>query len=104
MEIVEFAEITYHVLEGTRFEDYIPTLCLPGQGAIHGLQGIPAEEEDNLREISLEWAVNSSDDKEEFLVAFRDGPAHFRIIRRFNGEIREALFPAVRAKRASGDN
>jgi hypothetical protein len=102
MEIGEFAEITYRVLEGTRFEDYIPTLCLPGQDAIHGLQGIPPEEENNLREISIEWAINSTDEHEEFLVAFRDGPAHFRIVRRFEGETREALFPAVRAKQAPG--
>lgn len=94
MEIPEFAEITYQVLKDTPIEVYIPTLCLPEQGMIQALQGIPAEEEANLREISLDWALKTADETEEFLVAFRDGPGHFRIIRRFEGEIREALFPA----------
>jgi len=100
MEIADFAEMTYTVLEGTPFEAYIPTLCLPEKSAVHALQGIPPEEEQNLREIALDWALKSTGENEEFLVAFRDGPAHFRIIRRFNGEIREALFPA---KKLSGD-
>ena len=47
-----------------------------------------------LREIALDWASNSAGKEDEFLVAFRDGPAHFRIIRRFKGELREALYPA----------
>ena len=94
MEIADFAEMTYVVLQDTPIEDYIPTLCLPEKNTVHALQGIPAEEEKNLREISLDWALNATDEKEEFLVAFRDGPEHFRIIRRFNGELREALFPA----------
>ena len=94
MEITEFAAITYKVLEDTPFEAYIPTLCLPVPGQIQALQGIPAEEEPNLREIALDWASNSAGKEDEFLVAFRDGPAHFRIIRRFKGELREALYPA----------
>ena len=98
MEINDFAEITQKVIEGTPFENYIPTLCLPARGQINALEGIPPEEEPNLREIALDWAVKSTDAEEEFLVAFRDGPSHFRIIRRFKGELREALFPAQRQR------
>lgn len=96
MEIERFAEITQNVIEGTPFEEYIPTLCLPKQNKIMALEGIPEEEEPNLRQISLDWALKSAEEGEEFLVAFRDGPRHFRIIRRFEGEMREALFSACR--------
>jgi hypothetical protein len=97
MEITEFAEVTYQVLKDTPIDVYIPTLCLPEQGMIQALQGIPDDQEDNLREISLDWATNTAGETEEFLVAFRDGPGHFRVIRRFDGEIHEALFPAKKA-------
>lgn len=102
MEILEFATITQDVIVGTPIENYIPTLCLPAQGQIHALRGIPEDQEQNVREIVLDWATNSAGADEEFLVAFRDGPAHFRVIRRFQGEFREALFPAK--KPASGSS
>ena len=96
MEIIDFAEVTYGVLKDTPFEEYIPTLCLPdGESMkIHALEGIPEEEEDNMRSIVLDWATETARADEEFLVAYRDGVDHFRIIRRYKGEIREALFPA----------
>ncbi len=97
MEITDFAAITQNVIDGTPFEDYIPTLCLPARSQIQALEGIPAEEEQNLREIVLDWATKAADVDEEFLVAFRDGSSHFRIIRRFRGEVREALFPVKKA-------
>ncbi|MFT3870217.1 MAG: hypothetical protein QM715_17345 [Nibricoccus sp.] len=97
MEIADFARITYNVLDGTPFDDYIPTLCLPAQSKLLALEGIPKEEA-NVREIVFDWACRTAVNGEEFLVAFRDGTAHFRIIRRFEGEIREALYPAKRPK------
>ena len=96
MEVEAFAEITYRVLEETPLEKYIPTLCLPARGEIHALQGVPEEQEDNIREIALDWAVSTADQAEEFLVAFRDGERYFRIIRRAGGELREALFPGTK--------
>lgn len=96
MEIAHFAEITQTVIEGIPFEAYIPTLCLPERGQILALAGIPAEEEANLRQISLDWALEFAEGGEELLVAFRDGPRHFRVIRRSQGEVREALFPAFK--------
>lgn len=104
MKITDFADITYGVIEGTDFEDYIPSLCLPGKNKIKALQGIPKEEESNIREIALDWAINSADEAEEFLVAFREGPAHFRIIRRSDGAFEEGLFPAQKADPAGTDN
>ena len=96
MEIPDFAEITQNVIDGTPFEEFLPTLCLPARNQIKALQGIPAEEEKNVREIVLDWALNLAHADEEFLVAFRDGNSHFRIIRRHQGETHEALFPATK--------
>jgi hypothetical protein len=44
MEITEFAEVTYQVLKDTPIDVYIPTLCLPEQGMIQALQGIPDDQ------------------------------------------------------------
>ena len=93
MDIAAFAEITYQVLRTTPLESYIPTLCLPEQGAIHALQGVPPEEEIRIREIALNWAESTAAENEEFLVAYRDGDGYFRIIRRCDGKLQEALYP-----------
>jgi len=100
MKIADVADMTYGVLEDIPFEDYIPTLFLPGRSAVHALEGIPADEDDNLRAVSLDWALKSADDAEEFLVAFRDGPAHFRVIHRVDGVLEEALFPSKKPNRS----
>jgi hypothetical protein len=97
MEIADFAEITYQVLQDTPLESYIPTLCLPAHSQIQALRGVPPEEEEKrIREIALEWAESSASENEEFLVAFRDGAGYFRIIRRSEGMLREALYPGRR--------
>jgi hypothetical protein len=93
MEITAFAEMTYEVLKETPLDRYIPTLCLPERGHILALQGVPDEEEARLREIALEWAEATAKTGEEFLVAFRDGDGYFRVIRRAEGAIKEALYP-----------
>lgn len=103
MEISAFADITYQVLQDTPLDRYIPTLCLPEQGQILALSGIPAEEEPRVREIALDWALETAKDGEEFLVAFRDGDGYFRIIRRFEGKLREALYPGERPGNFPGD-
>ena len=93
MEIQEFADVTYQVLQDTPLDQYIPTLCLPARGEIHALQGIPAQEEDRVRQHALNWAESTAREDEEYLVAFRDGDSFFRIIRRVDGSLREALYP-----------
>jgi len=94
MEIVEFAEVTYKVLEETPLEDHIPTAIFPGRDHIMALEGILEEEEKRLREITLDWALKAAKGGEEVLVVFRDGPGYFRVIRRFEGKLQEALFPS----------
>ena len=93
MDIPAFAEVTYQVLKDTPLKSYIPTLCLPERGEIHALQGVPEGQEDAMREIALNWAESTAREGEELLVAFRDGAGYFRIIRRIEGKLQEAVYP-----------
>jgi hypothetical protein len=93
VEIPAFAEITYRVLANTPLSEFAPTVCFPERRQIQTLSGVPPEEEERMRDISLEWAASKAKGGEEFLVAFRDGNACFRIIRSYQGELHEALFP-----------
>lgn len=93
MELAAFAEITFQVLKDTPLEKYMPTLCLPERSQILALQGVPASEEPRIREIALDWAQSTAKEEEEFLVAFRDGDGYFRVIRRSDGKLQEALYP-----------
>jgi hypothetical protein len=92
MEIAAFAEMTYGVLQDTPLRDFIPTLCLPEQQQVLALAGVPREKEEEVREIALAWAESKANGTEEFLIAFRDGEGYFRIIRRANGKLSEALY------------
>lgn len=93
MEIAAFAEITYRVLENTPLSEFAPTVCFPHRRQIQTLTGIPPKEADLLREISIDWAASKANPDEEFLIAFQDGDGFFRIVRKFDGKLHEALFP-----------
>jgi hypothetical protein len=96
MEIADFAEITYGLLDTTPLRDFRPVVCLVDRYHIAALEGVPKDKEDEVREIGLRWAESKAKEGEEFLLVFRDGPAHFRIIRRVDGKLHEALFPERR--------
>ena len=91
MEINDFAEMTYRVLKQTPLSEFLPTLCLPERRQILALDGAPVEED--TRQVALEWAESNSSPEEEFLVAYRDGERHFRIVRRSGGTFSDALYP-----------
>ena len=92
MDIPAFAEITYRVMEKTPLSELLPTLCLPARRHILSLTGVPKDEAD-VRSVALDWAESKAEVDEEFLVAFRDGEHHFRIVRRAGGKIDDALYP-----------
>jgi hypothetical protein len=92
MDITAFAEITYRVLEKTPLSEFLPTLCLPARRQILSLSGVPKDEAD-VRQVALDWAESKTETDEEFLVAFRDSEHHFRIVRRADGSIDDALYP-----------
>ncbi len=93
MNIRDFATMTYTVLEETPLSEYIPTLCLPQSRQLMVLQGIPQDKQADLKAVSLKWAEETAQNGEDFLVCFPDGEGYFRIIRRSDGQLQEALFP-----------
>ncbi len=96
MGIPEYAEMTYRVLRDTPLSEFFPSLYLPEQKIVNVLDGVPEEENENLRDITLEWAKSVALQDEEFLIAFRDGEGYFRIIHRVDGTLTEALYPEKR--------
>jgi hypothetical protein len=95
MRLEDFAEITQRVIRKDGFDGFLPTLCLPEQKHITVLEGVPDEKQPEIRSISLEWARRKAGEQEEFLLAFREDEASFRIIRSFRGEICERVFPVA---------
>lgn len=95
MEIAAFAEMTRGIIKEQGLDQFLPTLCLPERQELAALEGVPEEKQAELRDIALDWAKRKVDDREEFLLAFREGPDSFRVLRRFRGRISEKVFAVV---------
>jgi hypothetical protein len=80
MEMDEFAELTRRVIERDGFEHYLPTACYPARAHFAVLTGVLRD--DDIEEVSFEWATDAANDDEEFLVAFKVDADHFKVIRR----------------------
>ena len=85
--ILAFAAITRRVIARDGFEGYLPTALYPSRKHIVVLEGIP--EVENVETVALEWALSNAVGDEEFLVAFKVSPTHFKVIRR-NGPTYES--------------
>ena len=86
----EFAKITKKVIARDGFGDYLPTAFYPRRKEVLVLEGAPKGA--GLERIALSWAKKSAHGDEEFLVAFKVGPAKFKIIRRHAGRQEEKTF------------
>jgi len=85
-------EITRGIIQEQGLAGFLPTLCLPKRQELAVLQGIPQDQEADVRTIALDWAKGKVDGNEEFLLAFREGASGFRVLRCLNGKISEELF------------
>jgi hypothetical protein len=94
MQLDDFADSTKRVIRKDGFEGFLPTLYLPQQYHIMVLEGVPPEKQSEIRTIALEWARDKAADEQEFLLAFREDEASFRVIQSLNGELSEKVFPA----------
>ncbi|MBA4147480.1 MAG: hypothetical protein H0X66_05140 [Verrucomicrobia bacterium] len=92
MTIDDFASITRRIIERDGFDGYLPTLCLPSRRHIAVLEGVPDEQQKEIRRIALAWAADKAKADEEFLLAFKEDADHFRVIRRFRGQDEEQVF------------
>ena len=95
MHLEDFAEITQRVIQKDGFDGFLPTLCLPERQHITVLEGVPEDRQPEIRSVSLAWARDKATEQEEFLLAFREDEASFRVIRSYRGEISERVFPVA---------
>jgi hypothetical protein len=75
----EYAKMTHYVITECGFDEFHPTACYPARSRVTTLAGFPSDLAPEAP--VLEWAGNSADPNEEFLVAFRIDPTHFTIVR-----------------------
>ena len=68
------------------------------------LEGVPEEEQPHIREIALAWARDKAQGDEEFLLAFKEDPDHFRIIRSCSRQDEEKLFKVETAEPGASPN
>lgn len=79
MTLDEFAKLTQHVISDKGFDDYMPTACYPARSHFVVMSGLPPNVEPEPA--VLHWAAQKAAKNEEFLVAFKIDPAHFKVIR-----------------------
>jgi hypothetical protein len=80
MTLEEFAEVTRRAIARAEFKNSLPTACYPARRHLMVLEGFSTDlpPEDRV----LKWASAAAGPNEEFLVAFRIDPGHFKVIRR----------------------
>ena len=79
MTLDEFAATTQRVIASDGFDEFQPTACYPDRREIKALAGFPPDLEPEVP--VLAWAARSASEGEEFLVAFKTDPKHFRVVR-----------------------
>ncbi len=79
MTLDEFAQTTHYIISNERFERYLPTACYPARREIKVLTSLPPDVDTQTSVIN--WASQSTQNNEEFLVAFKIDNNHFKIIR-----------------------
>jgi hypothetical protein len=93
MTLDQFAEMTRRVIADQGFDEFQPTACFPERRHVKSLAGLP--DDIDPEQPVLEWAMNSADENEEFLVAFKIGDNHFRVVRPENGEQTARNYPVT---------
>jgi hypothetical protein len=93
--IDHFIAMTHRVIERDGFEAYQPTLLLPQRKDIRILEGVPADVD--IEAAATSWATRATDAEEDFFLAFKTDPNHFKVIARVRGERHEALCPVQAA-------
>jgi hypothetical protein len=87
MKIDEFASITRRVIASDGFDDFLPTACYPKRSEVRAFIDLPEDIEPEPK--IIKWAGQHAGKGEEFLVAYKSGPAEFTIIRQ-KGDKRES--------------
>jgi hypothetical protein len=92
MEIGSFAAMNQRLIASDGFDEYLPTACYPERRVLRVLEGVPSGLD--LEHIAFDWAMDAAEGDEEVLVAFKVDSAHFKVIRRAQGQTEQGVFPA----------
>lgn len=98
MTLDEYAAMTRQVIAETGFDDFLPTACYPVRHEVSTLAGLPADVEP--QPAVLKWAAKTVKAGEEFLVAFKSGPAEFTVIRTKGKRRESATFRVIKPHKA----
>lgn len=83
MNLDEFVDEIREIVRTLHFEDFFAWACYPGQRWCRGLSRLPHEGEPEAE--ILRWAKAWAMEGEEFLVAYKVDPLHFKAVRRGKG-------------------
>jgi hypothetical protein len=89
MLLDEWVSMTRRVVLRDGFDDFLPVACFPGRHEVRVLEGLPAESEPEAA--VLKWAEGLAMQGEEFLVAFKLDPRHFKVLRWSEGSEETAI-------------
>ena len=89
-EIEQFIETTRNVIQEDGFDDYLPTLLFPDRYEIYVLE---AEfDSDNHEAVVQDWLADQVGDEDNFLVAFKIDPQHFKLLGRLDDVHHERVY------------
>lgn len=99
MEIKEYAAFIDDTIDGGPFSSFLPSLLIEREKevCVDVIGSVPEEGFSKLRTIVLQWAESVTGKGRDFLTAYKEDEAHFRVIRRQKGMFSEAEFPAKKA-------
>jgi hypothetical protein len=84
MTIDDFIAMTRRIIAKDGFDDYMPTLVLPDRQHVAVLEGVPPDVD--VEVAAKEWAGRKTEPDEDYFLAFKLDPAHFKVIARSNGK------------------
>jgi len=85
----QFVEMTRQIIRDDGFEDYLPTLVLPGRQEIFVLEADLAG--DDHEQPAREFALGHLSGAEDYLLAFKKDRWHFKVVGRIDGRLQERV-------------
>ncbi len=88
----DFIAMTRRVIAKDGFDGYLPTLVLPARRHIAALEGVPPGVD--VEAAAKKWANAKAGADEDYFLAFKIDPVHFKVIARRDGIEEERISAA----------
>lgn len=92
MTIDDFIAMTRRIIAKDGFDEYLPTLVLPGRRHVTVLEGMPPDVD--AEAASRKWATSKAGENEDYFLAFKIDPARFKVVARLRGVEQECVAAA----------